>query len=326
MRKQQIIAIVIVLALLGGAGAGYQFYFKPTLEKFAEDKQYLDQLDAKLNVLKKTFPAGTKPQEAVETAKAKIQPWEEALEQRAKVFSIRDFRKIEELPETKVLKAYYAQASQKMVDELRNEVYVKQVYLNPSIDLFFGMPTPGSLSQKSVHQLEAIYWLTNIKYGTSVIRMLVDNEALGIDNFYVWPPRTTGPFTTYAVGASVWMTMQGFCKFLENAQSNETMCISVQGFHIQNTQLRSYVDPPLKIDFVFKMDTYDYQPKGSGGDGKGNAATGKPAAGAASAPPGVTDETLAKMQSMRSLNLGNRGSKEEEKKKSQSFWQKLWPF
>ena len=260
MRRQQIIAIVVVVLLVGGAFAGYRFYFSPALEKFAEDQQYLAALNTRLTSLKATFPGG-KPEAAVARLIGKLPPWRDTLEQRARQFTIRDFKKIDPLPKTDVLKAYYEQTAEKMYKDMLTELAFKGVYYRPEIDFYFRAAKPGSLTGKSVTPLQVEYWLSTIKLGTSITRMLIDSEILAIDEIKLWTPRLTQEgFSSYAVGVSMWMTLDQSCKYFEKLQSDETMCISIQGFRITNTALRAWVDPPLRIDLVFKIDFFDYQP------------------------------------------------------------------
>lgn len=333
MRIQQIIAIIVVIVLAGAGGAGYQFYVKPKWEKFAADQKFLRDLETKAKSLKDKFPNG-KPQATVEAVTAQIQPWAEAVEDRARQFTVRDFKKVDEVPSTAVLRAYYATTAKKKVDDIQVELWTKQIYLNPAIDLYFGMPRADALVGKSVHQLEVIYWLQNIQFGTSILRFLADSDVLGIDDLYIWAPKTTTDgFTNNAVGVSMWMTMEGFCKFLEKTQNEDDMCISVLGFSIKNSALRAYDNPPLKIDLVFRIDEYKYEPKpvampgataGAAGAGAGPEA-GAPPAEATPDPSLISAERLAQMRAMRQ-NANASGSKRETKRSEMTFWQKIWPF
>lgn len=311
MKRQQIIAIAVVLLLAAGIGAGYQFYFRPTLEKFAEDQKYLEAINAKLQSLKKTFPGG-RPEAAVELVKAKIQPWHDTLEQRARQFTIRDFKDLEPFPKTDVLKAYYEQAAQKMVTDLATELAIKGVYYNPIIlNGYFGMAQPGSLTGKTVNDLQVHYWLSTIKFGTSIVRMLVDSDMLMLDNMLLWVPRTSADgFESYAIGVSMWMTMEQFCKFLEKLHNDETMCIKVNGFRIVNNSLRAYYDPPLQIELVFQIDQYKYEP------------TPVKIAGAAGAPGGAgATGADAAMEQLRNRRAGAQTTQQKK-----SWWSQWLPF
>ncbi|NUM56432.1 MAG: hypothetical protein HUU46_22570 [Candidatus Hydrogenedentes bacterium] len=310
MRREQIIAIVVVLLLAGSAGAGYQFYFRPALEKFAADQTYLEGLNTKLQTLKRTFPSG-RPEAAVQLVAEKTQPWHDTLEQRARQFTIRDFKKLDPLPKTLVLRAYYDQMAQKMATDLATELAIKGVYYNPNISFYFGAARPGTLAGKSVNELQVIHWLSSIKLGTSIMRMLVDSDMLGIENLRLWTPRTTAEgFESYAVGVSMWMTMDQFCKFLEKLHGDETMCIRVNGFRMTNTSLRAYVDPPLRIELVFEIDVYNYVPQPPAAVGAG--AAGAPATGANAA-----------MQQLRAQRAGAAAPKPQA---STSWWRKWLPL
>lgn len=259
MRKQQIIAIVIVLLLAGGVAAGYQFYFRPAVEKFSKDQKYLADLNTKIAQLKSTFPSG-KPESTVDAVRAKIQPWNETIAQRAAQFTLRDFKKIDPLPKTNVLKEYYEKTASKVVTDLYTELATKGVYYRPTIDFYFGVARPGTLTGRRVNEQQVTSWLETLKLGTSMTRLLIDSDIMGVDNIVMWTPRKQpSGLTSYAVGVSMWMSLDQFCRFVERLQSDETMTISIQGFRMTNTALRAYQDPPLKIDLVFTIDEYTYE-------------------------------------------------------------------
>lgn len=297
MRKQQIIAIIIVLLLAGGVAAGYQFYFRPAVEKFSKDQKYLEDLKTKITQLKNTFPSG-KPEATVEAVKAKIQPWNETIAQRAAQFTLRDFKKIDPLPKTNVLKEYYDKTAAKVVTDLYTELATKGVYYRPTIDFYFGAAHPGSLAGRRVNEQQVTGWLETLKLGTSITRLMIDSDIIGIDDIQIWAPKTqANGLTTHAVGVSMWMTLDQFCKFVDRMQTDDTMCISIQGFRLANTALRTYPDPPLKIDLVFTIDEYKYEetPK----------VAGTPAApgGPAGTPPG--NQTA--MDQLRNLRANAAG-------------------
>ena len=183
------------------------------------------------------------------------------------------------------------------------------------------MPRPDELQGRTVQPLEVIYWLHNIKFASAVMRMLMDSDVLGIDDIYMWTPKTTKDcFTNYPIGVSMWMTMDGFCRLLEKLQADDSKAITVQGFSITNTALRAYTDPPLKIDMVFRIDEYVLEVKPLTDLAPKPGAPGAPATPAG----GSTMERLAAMAQSRQGGLLKRN--DDGDKKEESFWQKLWPF
>ena len=128
-------------------------------------------------------------------------------------------------------------------------------------------------------------------------RLMMDSDIMGIDDISMWTPRAQpNGVTSYAVGVSMWMTLGQFCKFVERLQTDETMCISIQGFRLTNTALRASADPALKIDLVFIIDEYKNEapPK---------VAAAPEAAGTPAAPPG--NQTA--MEQLRSLRANAAG-------------------
>ncbi|HRI89110.1 MAG TPA: hypothetical protein PK869_12630, partial [Candidatus Hydrogenedentes bacterium] len=249
---------------------------------------------------------------------------------RARQFSIGAFKQIDPIPETRVLKSHYARQAQKIVGELYTEILTKQIYVNPRIDLYFGMPRPDSLGGKTVHPIEVMYWSTNIQFGASVMRLLLDSEVGGIDDLHVWTPKEADGFKSYPVGVSMWMTMSGFCKLVEKLQNDDTMTITIQGFSIRNTALRASQDPWLKIDMTFRFDEYDYKPKPASGQAAGDAASAPGGAASGDAAlSGISGNRLAQIQAMRAASARNSSGSAgggEASKPEESFWQKLWPF
>jgi hypothetical protein len=258
MKTQHIIAILVVLALAGAGGAGYQFYFKAKLQQYADDKVYLEQLDAKLKSLKSQFPTG-KPAEDVAAVVARKQPWQEAVELRVRHFGLpKGFKEVNPLPETLILRAYYSQESQRIIEGLQREAYSKGVWLNPAIDLYFGMPSPSTLVGQSVSDVQAKFWLTYIQFGVSLLRYFIDARVLGIEDISIWTPKVAEGFTTYTVGVSLWLTLEDLCKLLENIQLDDRTFIKVHGLSITNTQL-AIPEPALKVNMILQIEEFNQE-------------------------------------------------------------------
>ena len=150
--------------------------------------------------------------------------------------------------------------------------------------------------------------------------MLVDSEILGIDDINLWSPRSTPDgFSSYAVGVSMWMTLDQFCKFIDKIQGDETMCITIQGFRVTNSALRSFADPALKIDLVFQIDEYRPAPTPE------KTASAKPA-GPASAKLGPKAPAAPGDQPMDDVKNRRAAGRKVTSRSPMPWWRRMLPW
>lgn len=305
MKKEPIIAVLIVLLLAGGAGAGYQFYFKAQIQKFNEDKEYLEQLIAKKNQLVQTF-GREKPQDVVAQVASNVQPWQLAVEERARRFSVAQFLKIDPIPDNVlIVKEAYAERAVKIAQDLYRDAYQKNLYI-AHLDPYFNQPRPDSVEGGTVNRDQANFWLTFIQFGATSVRLLMESNVLYIEDLQIWPARTTPEgFNTYTIGVAMWMTLEDFCRFLQKLYEDDERFFAVHGFRITNEQLLRYTNPPLRIEMLILIDEYKFEPKPI-------------------APAGTTD-ALEAMRQLRQQQAPERVAASQPAAQP-SFWERIWPF
>ncbi|MFA6243480.1 MAG: hypothetical protein WC655_21245, partial [Candidatus Hydrogenedentales bacterium] len=187
LRREYVIVAVALLVLGGGGFAVWKFYFQAQVDQYKADVERLDKLKAKLEELKSEF-GNQKPEDILTQYTQLVQPWSEALEQRAKFFSIDSFIKQETAPENTVLRQFYAEQYQKILQDVNTVAYNKNVQI-ATVDLSFGQPHPDTLRGRSVNPMEVVYWTTNLQLGSSMVKKLLENNAALLESVEMWEPR-----------------------------------------------------------------------------------------------------------------------------------------
>lgn len=298
MKRQQIIAILALLAVGGAGGATYQFYFKERLDQYGENQRYLASLQEKKAQFERDFGKGKNPEAVIEAFKNKVQPWAEAAEDRAKYYNIRQYAKVDPIPDNVIVKAYYSEKATTMTTQLYGEAYAKGISLG-NIDYFFGQPTPDQLVSTTINKEEAFAWLRNIQFGSSLVRLLMANGAIQINDLRLWPTRVEpGVCHWYTFGASMWIQMGNLCAFLEKLQNDSQSFFSVHAFRIQTPQLRSYDNPPLLVDILISLGDYEGE-KEAAAKGTQIASAGEATSQGATEEPEDLSNVLQKLRESR---------------------------
>ena len=279
LRREYVIVAVALLVLGGGSFAVWKFYFKAQVDQYKEDVERLEKLKAKLEELKSEF-GNQKPEDILTQYTQLVQPWSEALEQRAKFFSVDSFVKLEAAPENTVLRQFYAEQFQKIILDVNTVAYNKNVQI-AMVNLTFGQPQPDSLRGRSVNAMEVLYWLTNLQLGAGMVKKLLDNNAALIETVEMWEPRPSAEvLQVRTFGVAMWIQMKDLIAMYQNLNENRDVYYSIPGIRITNAQLRSAVDPYLRVEMLidiaaFQKDvTVAVAPKPGQTIGGGNALSG----------------------------------------------------
>jgi len=251
MKKQHIYTILVLLVVAGGAGAGYQFYFREQLAKYADNEELLEGLQAKHAELDSKFK-GKKPDEEVAMYKGLVNPWAEAVDRRARVFSIDEYAQIDPIPTGELPKPYYIRTADDMKNRLLSDAYTSGIAI-PGVDPYFGCPQPNQLAGTTFDAEDATKWLREIQYGSSLVRLLIQKGAVQIDDFVMWPRRTVdGVFEERTIGVRMWMQMNNFCGLVRDLQYDDRTFFNVAAFRITNPYLR-WADPYLQVEVLITM-------------------------------------------------------------------------
>lgn len=307
LRKEYIVALVALLVFGGGGYAVWKFYFSAQLEQYRADVKNLETLKAKLEELQKRF-GNQKPEDILTQYTQLVQPWSEALDERAKFYSFQSFVKVETPPANTVMRQFYAEQYQKIVQELTTLAYNKGVNM-AGVDTSFGQSRPDDLRGRTVTNTEVTYWLSNMQLASGVVKELINHNAAYIETVDMWAPRPNAEvLTAQAFGAVIWIRMKDLLELYKDLNENKSMYYNVLGMRVTNGSLRSYVDPYLRVEMV--IDVAAFQPTVS----------------VAVAPPGQADQdALSAMRQGRS-----RPGEETTRKRGgggfMKFLERLWPI
>ncbi|MFP4173723.1 MAG: hypothetical protein ACLFV4_12505 [Candidatus Hydrogenedentota bacterium] len=293
MNIYKIAPIVMVLLFVAALGGSWQFYFRERLEQYAENQQHLEELEEKLNTLESAFAAEdggvVDPEFVIARWQEAVEPWSEALTQRASFFEIEALPEEPLVPEDETPRFYYEEQIEERVQELFQYAWDNNCNIPQTT---FGVPTQEQVSGQEVNREQAERWLRRFNFGDAAMRRFIDANALQINEFQVWPPRMEyGILEMRTVGAFFYMRINDLVPMLESF-GREDQYYTVDALRITNTQLIAQQNPPLQIEmlltqarFIADEDEREAaasrraQQQGQGGGGSGGPGGGGPFSG-----------------------------------------------
>ncbi len=251
MNIYKIAPIVMVLLFLAALGGSWQFYFRERLEQYAENQQHRQALAQKLDTLSSTFAAedgGTvEPEFVIAQWRDAVEPWSQALTQRASFFEIEALPDEPLVPEDATPRFYYEERIEEKVNDLFRYAWENNCAIPQTT---FGVPSGEQVAGQQIDREQAERWLRRFNFGDSVMRRLIDANALQINELEVWPPRVEyGILEMRTVGAFFFMRINDLVPMLE-AFGREDQFYTVDGLRISNTQLIAQQNPPLQVEML----------------------------------------------------------------------------
>ena len=249
MSREHIIGLVVLVAMLGSVGAGYQFYYKERLEGYAQNVTKLENLEKAYTELKDTFE-GHEPRVYISAVKAEIQPLAEEVLHRAAFFNMGGSLRIDAIPEGRMLKFYYEEEFKRVFRELREEAQARNPWFTYP-NTTFGAPRPEDFSGRSVNKAEVSRGLRKIHFGCSLIRTLLEAKAWNVTRLEVWPPRKAygDLLDMRTVGLAFAMSTKDLVEFLDSLRL-EGRYFRVDAISIQSRYLRWPTEPPLEVQML----------------------------------------------------------------------------
>ncbi len=283
MRREYIIAILIVALLAGGVFAVYQFYLKERLEKYAEDQLRLEQLEEKYTDLKEKFN-NTQPKVVIEDVANRVNPWKEAVDQRGKYFNVGNFREFDPVPdEVLSYKLYYLERAPEVYNSFNEYLRGEGKEGAVGVNLWFNAPPPERVTDLRPNKLEVGIWLAAMQFGHSFVKMFVDANVITLSQMRLWEPRVDRQLlTAYTAGVQFEMTMEDLVTFLDKLRFDRDRYFDVNGISIKNPYLMgAYADNPwLQVEMLVTTTEYIENAKvkvtrsASGGGGRGGRGGG----------------------------------------------------
>jgi len=250
VRREYIIAIVAVGLIFAAVGAAYQFFYKTRLAQYAENTQALQNLEKALTDLETQFESKI-PEDLIKARKGMVQPLKEQVMQRAAFFNTADLLQIDPIPEGKLLRFYYSDQFNKMLNELRQDAYSRTPYRPYPEWSTFGAPRPDELEGRTVTEQEVKDWLSLIKFGAAIVRMLMDAKAVAVYDVQMWPERQDydSLLKMRTVGLSFVMRYADLVAWLDKLRL-ENRYFDVNGIGVQNRYLRWAIEPPVEVQML----------------------------------------------------------------------------
>jgi len=262
IRREHIIAIIVLALLVGGGAAVYQFYYKNELAEYALNLKRLDDLEKTLNRLQTTF-SGYKPDVLVAANRGEIQPLADEVVQRSTFFNTGDWLQIDPIPQGKMLKFYYEEQFNKAFNDLRQYAASRTPSCSYPDTITFGAPKPEDMVNRVVTADEVERALRRIHFACSTIRLLMEAKAVAIMQVEMWPARRgfSGMMSLRITGLSFVMYYKDLVAFLESLRTNERY-FSVNALSIQNRYMRWPVEPPVEVKMLLSQ--ADFLPSAPG--------------------------------------------------------------
>ena len=286
LSREYVVAVLAVALIFAAVGAVYQFYYKQRLAQYAEDNQMLKSLEDALKGLEERFQKKV-PEDLIKAQNGLVQPLAEQVVQRAVFFNTADLLQIDPIPEGKLPRFYYAEQFNKLLNDLRQEALSHTPYCSYPDASTFGAPRPEDLEGRTVSNQEVKQWLTLIKFGCSMVRMLMNAKAVAIYDVQIWPvrPGYDNLLLMRTVGLSFVMRYSDLVAWIDKLRL-ENRYFDVGGIAVQNRYLRWAVEPPVEVQVLLTQ--ADFNPASA-------TAPTRVAAAPAGLPGPVPGEPLAAM-------------------------------
>jgi hypothetical protein len=314
MKRQYILPIVVLVVFMGVIGGTYQFFFKERLAQFQLHNEYLVKLKDKHQKLQTTFMGAdgrpVKPQVIIERKQSALDPWQEAISQRASYYKIP--LDITPVPPDKTPRFFYRDEWPKQITTLQRYLMERNL---PLINVTFDTPDPKTLEGKDVTKQNVESWMVRFAFGKSLLELLVGTGgATEIRALYVWPAiKESDLLKKQVVGVQMTMPMSKFIDFMDEMYMKDRY-FNVEAFRLSNRTLRTTYDPPVTVDLLFTQAAYI---DNTAAVVAAAAGTGKTPAAA-----GAVQKGVLKLKS----GAGAAGGTTEAAPKPKSWWESLWPF
>ena len=254
MKKAHIVIVAALVLAVVVLGIVYQIFLKERLDKYREDHVRLKELVAKSLELDEQFK-GRKPQAILDGCKEHMPVWEDAISGRAVIFDLDNVLEVDAVPDGKWPKFWYEEEYQKRVQELQLAAFEKRVAIPNTT---FGAPSPQELVDFDVTEEQAKQWLQLLQLGSAGTRLLLDAKALQIDEAVLYPLRIDHEvLKAYTYGFVFYIYLDDLAKLLRDLADREDEYYNVQALRVASGQLRSYDNPPLKVEMLLSRATYD---------------------------------------------------------------------
>lgn len=296
MNRDRIIYFSVLFLMFGACFAVYQFYFKAKLEKYAQDKKLLENLNSSYTSLSGAFK-NEEPDTVISQYNSVVESWKDAINSRVSYFNDADWREYEKPPEDVfILQFWYGEQTRKMTTALWEKAQTKygaQVYqvFPPDVQTMLGVPYAEQWQGYNINKELVTEQLERLSFGISVFNLLMDGGAQMIRQVSLYDPKSSGFIganVEYSrAGAAFIIEMEDLVGLIEKMRSSENY-FNVEGVKVAHPYIGMKYEPKLEVE-MFIARTKPKEAFLTGAEGADSQAVASPQAAFSSAfAPGLT--------------------------------------
>jgi hypothetical protein len=260
--KEQIIGVVVLVAVFGVMGAAWQFHFKEIFDGYKQDDKLRETLESSYDQLTETFQ-GYKPELLINEWQNYVQPWRNAREERAGYFNLGDWFEVEFTPdEDRMLKFWYTEESEKMLRDLYTTVYEKMGGYDrfpQDMRAILNVQTAEDWGGKDIAPADIEMNLKYLNFGQSLTEFLLDSKMTSVSAISVWPRRVPAMYAELlqlqTVGIQGTITAKDLVNMLDKLRQ-EPRYFSVEAIKISYAYIAYNVEPQLNVSFLLTQARY----------------------------------------------------------------------
>ncbi|MBX3177297.1 MAG: hypothetical protein KF886_08055 [Candidatus Hydrogenedentes bacterium] len=256
MNRDRIIYFVVLLSVFAACFAVYQFYFKAKLEKYAQDKQLLENLNSTYSSLSGAF-RGEDPDTVIAQYRSVVQSWRDAIDARVGYFNDAEWRDYQNPPEDVfILQYWYGERTREMTAALWEKAqgkYGAEVYQRFPADIqgMLGVPYAEQWQGYDIQRSHVTSNLERLSYGISVLDLLLDSNAQAIRQVAMYDPqpsRTIGADVVYhRLGVSFVIEVKDFVGMIEKFRAADRY-FNIEGMKVTHPYIAVRYEPRLEVE------------------------------------------------------------------------------
>lgn len=303
MKKSVVLLTILLIASIAGTYAVYELYVKEKMKALGEHTEQVKQLEIRIQALQDTF-TGSRPQEVIDLWRQATQPWAEAVDSRARFYTMGSLIEPVEIPEEVIPKIYYRNELPKRIERLNEYALEKNVQIG---DTSCGVPAATYYGEGTNPPADEIKrHLQTFDYCAALTRMVVDAGPISIEPLRIWPVEPvetrSGVIRKRVTGITMKITAEPLVRFLDRLSQSDRY-FKVDELRIANSNLLDG-NPVLSVDMLLTQAEFELNKK---------ATTGQAEAGAA----GAESDALATLFSRRPRDP------EDEPQQGPTRWQQF---
>ncbi len=260
--KEQIIGVVILCAVFGGMFAVWQFHFKDIFAGYRSDEALRETLERTYQDLVDTFQ-GYNPEVLIEAWQTQVQPWRDAREERASFFTFGDWYDVEVTPEeSRMLKFWYAEESNRMVTELYTRVYERMGGYDrfpQDIRGVFNIQREDDWADGDITIEQVRMNLGYLNFADSLTEFLLAANVTSVETIVNWPRRIPNAFSELlvlqTVGVRFTISARDLTRMLDELRQ-ERRYFSVEAIRVSYPYIAYNVEPQLNVSLLLTQANY----------------------------------------------------------------------